>query len=181
MTKVWNPVEVGPQAEAFAEQGCRAELTSARSMSDALAGGQRLCRIRGFGGFSCTLSTSAHGAQSQDRRRRCLAGKYVPHFKPGKDLRDRVNENRQLAADKGLRVAAHFTSQSLSQANHYCRCQRPTLLSSAWGGKGRLMVVLFCSGSSGSSVHGDCRLFAALNQAVSRWISPSWLWTWRSP
>jgi integration host factor subunit beta len=23
-----------------------------------------------------------------------LAGKYVPHFKPGKDLRDRVNANR---------------------------------------------------------------------------------------
>jgi integration host factor subunit beta len=25
-----------------------------------------------------------------------LAGKFVPHFKPGKDLRDRVNENKGL-------------------------------------------------------------------------------------
>jgi integration host factor subunit beta len=25
-----------------------------------------------------------------------LAGKYVPHFKPGKDLRDRVNDNKGL-------------------------------------------------------------------------------------
>jgi integration host factor subunit beta len=25
-----------------------------------------------------------------------LAGKYVPHFKPGKDLRDRVNENKTI-------------------------------------------------------------------------------------
>jgi integration host factor subunit beta len=25
-----------------------------------------------------------------------LSGKYVPHFKPGKDLRERVNNNRNL-------------------------------------------------------------------------------------
>ena len=25
-----------------------------------------------------------------------LAGKHVPHFKPGKDLRERVNEGRHL-------------------------------------------------------------------------------------
>jgi integration host factor subunit beta len=25
-----------------------------------------------------------------------LAGKYVPHFKPGKDLRERVNDSRNI-------------------------------------------------------------------------------------
>jgi len=25
-----------------------------------------------------------------------LSGKYVPHFKPGKDLRERVDESRQF-------------------------------------------------------------------------------------
>jgi integration host factor subunit beta len=25
-----------------------------------------------------------------------LSGKYVPHFKPGKDLRERVNNNRNI-------------------------------------------------------------------------------------
>ena len=42
-------------------------------MSDSLAKGQRI-EIRGF----------------------ALSGKYVPHFKPGKDLRERVNESRHF-------------------------------------------------------------------------------------
>jgi integration host factor subunit beta len=35
-----------------------------------------------------------------------LSGKYVPHFKPGKELRDRVNESFQRSLDGGKRIAA---------------------------------------------------------------------------
>jgi integration host factor subunit beta len=31
-----------------------------------------------------------------------LAGKYVPHFKPGKELRERVNEKFQESAEASL-------------------------------------------------------------------------------
>jgi integration host factor subunit beta len=36
-----------------------------------------------------------------------LAGKYVPHFKPGKELKDRVNESLQeeMAAEAAAAVA----------------------------------------------------------------------------
>jgi integration host factor subunit beta len=52
-------------------------------MSDALAGGERI-EIRGFGSFSLHFRPKTGEAVA-------LAGKYVPHFKPGKDLRERVN------------------------------------------------------------------------------------------
>lgn len=64
-------------------------------MSDALASGQRI-EIRGFGSFSLHFRPARMGRNPKTGDAVALAGKYVPHFKPGKDLRDRVNENRQL-------------------------------------------------------------------------------------
>jgi integration host factor subunit beta len=64
-------------------------------MSDALATGQRI-EIRGFGSFSLHFRPPRMGRNPKTGDAVALAGKYVPHFKPGKDLRDRVNENRQL-------------------------------------------------------------------------------------
>jgi len=64
-------------------------------MSDALSGGQRI-EIRGFGSFSLHFRPPRMGRNPKTGDAVALAGKYVPHFKPGKDLRDRVNENRQL-------------------------------------------------------------------------------------
>ncbi|MCE7901435.1 MAG: integration host factor subunit beta [Gammaproteobacteria bacterium PRO9] len=64
-------------------------------MSDALANGQRI-EIRGFGSFSLHFRPARMGRNPKTGDAVALAGKYVPHFKPGKDLRDRVNENRQL-------------------------------------------------------------------------------------
>ena len=63
--------------------------------SDALADGQRI-EIRGFGSFSLHFRPPRMGRNPKTGDAVALAGKYVPHFKPGKDLRDRVNENRQL-------------------------------------------------------------------------------------
>lgn len=64
-------------------------------MSDALATGQRI-EIRGFGSFSLHFRPPRMGRNPKTGDPVALAGKHVPHFKPGKDLRDRVNENRQL-------------------------------------------------------------------------------------
>ena len=59
-------------------------------MSDALAQGERI-EIRGFGSFSLHFRPPRQGRNPKTGEAVALAGKYVPHFKPGKDLRERVN------------------------------------------------------------------------------------------
>jgi len=64
-------------------------------MSDSLAQGDRI-EIRGFGSFSLHFR---QGRNPKTGEAVALAGKYVPHFKPGKDLRERVNSG----ADRPIR------------------------------------------------------------------------------
>ncbi len=64
-------------------------------MSDSLASGNRI-EIRGFGSFSLHYRAPRTGRNPKTGASVALAGKYVPHFKPGKELRDRVN-NAYLA------------------------------------------------------------------------------------
>ena len=59
-------------------------------MSQALAGGERI-EIRGFGSFSLHYRPPRQGRNPKTGDSVALAGKYVPHFKPGKELRERVN------------------------------------------------------------------------------------------
>jgi len=59
-------------------------------MSDALSAGERI-EIRGFGSFSLHFRPPRQGRNPKTGEAVALAGKYVPHFKPGKDLRERVN------------------------------------------------------------------------------------------
>jgi len=59
-------------------------------MSNALAGGRRI-EIRGFGSFSLHYRPPRMGRNPKTGEAVALAGKFVPHFKPGKDLRERVN------------------------------------------------------------------------------------------
>lgn len=68
-------------------------------MSTALARGGRI-EIRGFGSFSLHYRPPRVGRNPKTGESVDLAGKYAPHFKPGKRLRDRVNDarNRELAA-----------------------------------------------------------------------------------
>ncbi|MFI2810751.1 MULTISPECIES: integration host factor subunit beta [Microbulbifer] len=61
------------------------------SMSDVLAKGERI-EIRGFGSFSLHYRAPRTGRNPKTGDAVALAGKYVPHFKPGKELRDRVNQ-----------------------------------------------------------------------------------------
>jgi len=59
-------------------------------MSQELAGGERI-EIRGFGSFSLHFRPARMGRNPKSGDAVALAGKYVPHFKPGKELRERVN------------------------------------------------------------------------------------------
>ncbi len=59
-------------------------------MSTALSTGRRI-EIRGFGSFSLHFRPPRMGRNPKTGDAVALPGKYVPHFKPGKDLRDRVN------------------------------------------------------------------------------------------
>ena len=55
-----------------------------------LAQGERI-EIRGFGSFSLHFRPPRLGRNPKTGDSVALPGKYVPHFKPGKELRDRVN------------------------------------------------------------------------------------------
>jgi integration host factor subunit beta len=61
-------------------------------MAKALVSKQRI-EIRGFGSFSLHYRAPRTGRNPQTGDSVTLTGKYVPHFKPGKNLRDRVNSN----------------------------------------------------------------------------------------
>lgn len=61
-------------------------------MSNVLANGGRI-EIRGFGSFSLHYRAPRVGRNPKTGDTVALNGKYVPHFKPGKDLRERVNES----------------------------------------------------------------------------------------
>lgn len=59
-------------------------------MSQALAAGERI-EIRGFGSFSLHHRPARTGRNPKTGETVNLPAKHVPHFKPGKELRDRVN------------------------------------------------------------------------------------------
>jgi integration host factor subunit beta len=61
-------------------------------MANALVSKQRI-EIRGFGSFSLHYRAPRTGRNPKTGDSVTLSGKYVPHFKPGKDLRDRVNNS----------------------------------------------------------------------------------------
>ena len=59
-------------------------------MADTLADGERI-EVRGFGSFSLHYRAPRTGRNPKTGDKVELEGRYVPHFKPGKELRDRVN------------------------------------------------------------------------------------------
>ncbi|MAY39590.1 MULTISPECIES: integration host factor subunit beta [Spongiibacter] len=64
--------------------------TMIEHMSQVLATGSRI-EIRGFGSFSLHYREPRMGRNPKTGDTVQLPGKYVPHFKPGKELRERVN------------------------------------------------------------------------------------------
>lgn len=65
--------------------------TMIEHMAQTLASGERI-EIRGFGSFSLHYRAARTGRNPKTGDSVTLTGKYVPHFKPGKELRDRVNQ-----------------------------------------------------------------------------------------
>lgn len=64
-------------------------------MADKLAEGGRI-EIRGFGSFSLHFRPPRVGRNPKTGDSVALAGKHVPHFKPGRELRERVNRGRRV-------------------------------------------------------------------------------------
>ncbi len=76
-------------------------------MSRSLSSGERI-EIRGFGSFSLHFRPSRIGRNPKTGESVALPGKHVPHFKPGKELRERVNESLQKSQGKVASKIASF-------------------------------------------------------------------------
>lgn len=63
-------------------------------MSDTLSDGGRI-EVRGFGSFSLHHRTARKGRNPKTGDQVDLPPKHVPHFKPGKELREKVNASRE--------------------------------------------------------------------------------------
>ncbi len=68
----------------------QAVKTLLEQMSESLSSGERI-EIRGFGSFSLHFRPPRVGRNPKTGDAVSLTSKYVPHFKPGKELRERVN------------------------------------------------------------------------------------------
>lgn len=64
-------------------------------MANALSNGERI-EIRGFGSFSLHYRPPRVGRNPKSGDPVSLPAKYVPHFKPGKQLRDRIDQTRDI-------------------------------------------------------------------------------------
>lgn len=62
------------------------------SMTEALVDNRRI-EVRGFGSFCLHFRAPRIGRNPKTGDSVELAGKYVPYFKPGKELRERVNNS----------------------------------------------------------------------------------------
>jgi integration host factor subunit beta len=66
-------------------------------MSETLSSGERI-EIRGFGSFSLHFRPARIGRNPRTGETVSLPSKHVPHFKPGKELRDRVDSIGAIAS-----------------------------------------------------------------------------------
>ena len=64
--------------------------TILETMAEALADGKRL-EIRGFGSFALSVRPPRVGRNPRSGEKVMVSEKRVPHFKPGKELRERVD------------------------------------------------------------------------------------------
>ena len=67
-------------------------------MSQALAEGERI-EVRGFGSLSLHFRPARMGRNPKTGAAVYVPAKYVPHFKPGRELRRRVNHDVSIEDD----------------------------------------------------------------------------------
>lgn len=65
--------------------------TMLEDLAMTLSSGERI-EIRGFGSFSLHYRPPRMGRNPKTGEAVALGSKHVPHFKPGKELRERVND-----------------------------------------------------------------------------------------
>jgi len=63
----------------------------------------RRIEVRGFGSFSLHYRQPRTGRNPKTGHSVSLSGKYVPHFKAGKEMRERVNQS--LTDGKSIKLA----------------------------------------------------------------------------
>lgn len=90
------------------------------AMTQALAEGQRI-EIRGFGSFSLSERAPRVGRNPKSGEQVMVPGKQVPHFKAGKELRERVDLNADDSAssasgDQSSKASAEDHTQAVRQA-----------------------------------------------------------------
>jgi len=93
-----NPMTRSELIERLAEQFPQlvakdaefAVRTILEAMASTLATGQRI-EIRGFGSFDVSYRPPRVGRNPKSGEKVLVPGKRVPHFKPGKDLREQVD------------------------------------------------------------------------------------------
>ena len=71
------------------------------SMGAALVRGDRI-EIRGFGNFVLNYRPPRIGRNPKSGAKVKVPGKYVPHFKAGIELRERVNQRKESAVERGI-------------------------------------------------------------------------------
>lgn len=89
---VWKQSQLGYRDVELAVK------TMLEHMGQTLASGERI-EIRGFGSFSLHYRPPRVGRNPKSGDAVSLSAKYVPHFKPGKELRERVNNGAVKARE----------------------------------------------------------------------------------
>ncbi len=87
-------------------------------MAQQLASGERI-EIRGFGSFSLHYRPGRVGRNPKTGAPVSLPPKHVPHFKPGKELRERVDNNTDKSSadkDSGRREAEEAVENELGSS-----------------------------------------------------------------
>lgn len=85
-------------------------------MSQSLSTGERI-EIRGFGSFSLHFRPPRMGRNPKSGDAVALTGKHVPHFKPGKELRERVNNGKVKNAENNADSAGAKDAGSSTAVN----------------------------------------------------------------
>jgi integration host factor subunit beta len=75
------------------------------TIADALSRGDRV-ELRGFGAFSAKRRDARTGRNPRTGAAVPVAGKAVPYFKPGKELRERINGGALAAAKQKAPASA---------------------------------------------------------------------------
>ena len=91
MTKAELVEKVSGQINLTKKQTEVVVNTVFQSITDSLSNGKKV-ELRGFGSFTLHHRPPRVGRNPKSGKSVELDEKYVPHFKPGKELRDRVNE-----------------------------------------------------------------------------------------